>query len=393
MKILFYSPHPTLYFDAPTGYGSHMRGMVSGFKEEGHTVEILVLGNKLQSLDSSRQTISFKSILKKVLPKILWRTLKEIQQIRFDRHAARELYSAVQKFNPDVIYERSAWMSNGSIQIIKQFNIKHIVEINAPFEEEVKGFEKASSFISFIGKKKLKLLFQAADLVAPITSSLQKHIIENYAVNKESCIVVPNAINKSEIQISDSRVTEIRKTFDLTNKTVVGFVGSIFPYHGVNRLIQSISNLNNSDVALLIVGDGYLIPELKELAQMLGLSSRTHFTGSVPKEDIYNYIAAMDVVTLPNTEWYCSPVKLFEYGGLGKVILAVNESGVSDVMTDADGVLFENNEHDFQEALTAALSNLDALKAKSNTFQQKILAHHTWAVNARQIINQINLLK
>ena len=393
MKILFYSPHPTLYFDAPTGYGSHMRGMVNGFREEGHTVEILVLGNTPQSIDSSKQTNSFKSILKKVLPKTLWRTLKEIQQIRFDKHAAKELIRAIQKFNPDVVYERSAWMSTGSVQVLKQFNIKHVVEINAPFEEEVKEFEKASSFISFLGKKKLKQLLQSANLVAPITSSLQKYLVDRYQINAGKCIVVPNAIEQNEIQITDSRVEEIRKSFELTHKTVIGFVGSIFPYHGVDRLIQAVSNLNNSDVALLIVGDGYLIPELKEQARRLGLASHIHFTGSVPKEDVYNYIAAMDVVTLPNTEWYCSPVKLFEYSALGKVVLAVNEAGVSDVMTETDGVLFENNEHDFQEALRLTTSNINDLKEKAHAFQQRILSNHTWSANARQILNQLNVLK
>ena len=393
MKILFYSPHPTLYFDAPTGYGSHMRGIVNGFREEGHTVEILVLGNKPQATDSSTQSNSFKSILKKVLPKMLWRTLKEIQQIRFDKHAAHELRIAILKFNPNVVYERSAWMSNGSVYVLESLSLKHVVEINAPFEEEVKEFEKASSFISFLGKKKLKQLLQSANLVAPITSSLQTYLVDRYQLNTAKCIVVPNAIEKKEIQITDSRVEEIRKTFELSDKNVIGFVGSIFPYHGVGRLIHAVSKLNNSEVSLLIVGDGYLIPELKEQARVLGLNSRVHFTGSVPKEDVYNYIAAMDVVTLPNTEWYCSPVKLFEYGALGKVVLAVNEAGVSDVMTDTDGVLFENNERDFQEALNFTISNLSQLKERANAFQQKILSNHTWGANARQILNQLNALK
>jgi glycosyltransferase involved in cell wall biosynthesis len=284
-------------------------------------------------------------------------------------------------------------MSNGSIDVLKQFNLKHIVEINAPFEEEVKEFEKSSSLISFIGKKKLSHLLQSANLVAPISSSLQKHIITKYAVSAERCLVVPNAIDNSEIQITHSRVEEIRKALGLTNKTVIGFVGSIFPYHGVDRLIQAVSNLNNSAVTVLIVGDGYLIPDLKNLALKRGISSRVHFTGSVPKEDVYNYIATMDVVTLPNTEWYCSPVKLFEYGALGKVVLAVNEAGVSDVMTEADGVLFENNERDFQVALNHAVSNLNELKEKAKAFQYKITTHHTWGANANKILHQLNLKK
>jgi glycosyltransferase involved in cell wall biosynthesis len=390
MKILFYSPHPTLYLEAPTGYGSHMRGMIQGFCDDGHTVEVLVMGKAPNTGSINSNPKNFKSLVKKFIPKIIWRTLKEIQQIRFDKHAAKELQEAIQTFNPDMVYERSAWMSNGSIEVVKPFKTKHIVEINAPFEEEVEEFENASSFIAFVGKKKLKHLLQSANLVAPITSSLQKHIVKNYDINPRQCLVVPNAIDKAEIQITDSRVEEIRRNLDLTNKTVVGFVGSIFPYHGVGRLIQAVANLNNSNVVLLIVGDGYMIPELKEQAKIIGLSSRVHFTGSVRKEDVYNYITAMDVVTLPNTEWYCSPVKLFEYGALGKTILAVNEAGVSDVMSNEEGVLFENNDTAFQEALLTSITDVEELQIKAGRFQEKILSNHTWRANAHKIIQQIN---
>jgi len=393
MKILFYSPHPTLYFDAPTGYGSHMRGMVKGFRDEGHIVEVLVLGKQPKSLDTKTQTNSFKSVLKKLLPKILWRTLKEIQQIRFDKHAAQELQKAVQSFTPDIVYERSAWMSNGSVEVLKSFNIKHIVEINAPFEEEVEEFEKASSFIAHVGKKKLKNLLQSAELVAPITTSLEKYLIENYDVDKKKCLVVANAIDQREIQITNSRVEEIRNSFNLTTKKVIGFVGSIFPYHGVDRLINGVSKLKSTDSVILIVGDGYLIPELKKLASELGISSRVHFTGSVPKEDIYNYISAMDIVTLPNTEWYCSPVKLFEYGALGKRIIAVNEAGVADIMSNEDGELFENNDNAFQEALIKAVSEFDIMEEKAKGFQQKIVTHHTWKSNAAAILLEIKMNK
>jgi len=390
MKILFYSPHPTLHLEAPTGYGSHMRGMVNGFREEGHTVEILVLGNNPQSKDSSTQTNSFKSVLKKVLPKILWRTLKEIQQIRFDKYAAKELQNAIEFHQPDIVYERSAWMSNGSVGALSNFSIKHIVEINAPFEEEVKSFENAHSFLASTGKNKLKNLLQSASLVLPITSSLQTYLIERYKLNPNKCVVVPNAIEKQEIQINESRVAAINKQFNLSEVTVLGFVGSIFPYHGVDRLIRGVSKLKYTDIAILVVGDGYLIPELKKLANELGISSRVYFTGSVPKEDIYNYISAMDILTLPNTEWYCSPVKLFEYGAFGKTILAVNEAGVSDVMSNEEGLLFENNDSAFQDALLAAITDVDALKIKARTFQQKVFEKHTWRANAQKVIQQIN---
>jgi len=370
-----------------------MRGMVQGFRDEGCTVEILVLGKKPEASTSSSNAPSMKSLLKNLIPKILWRTLKEIQQIRFDKHAAQELQRAVQKFNPDIVYERSAWMSNGSAEVLSQFNLKHIVEINAPFEEEVKAFEKTSSFIGSIGKKKLKHLLQSANLVLPVSSSLQAYLIQRYKLSSDKCVVVPNAIEKQEIQINALRVAEINKKYKLSEVTVLGFVGSIFPYHGVDRLIRGVSKLKYTDIAILVVGDGYLIPELKKLASDLGISSRVHFTGSVPKEYVYNYISAMDILTLPNTEWYCSPVKLFEYAAFGKTILAVNEAGVSDVMSKEEGVLFENNDNAFQEALLASITDVEELEIKAKNFRNKVLENHTWRANAHNVLQQINSAK
>lgn len=393
MKILFYSPHPTLYLEASTGYGSHMRGMIKGFQEEGHKVEILVMGKAPSYLVKNDSSFNLKSIAKLFIPKILWRTLKEIQQIRFDKHAAKELQFTIESFQPDLVYERSAWMSNGSVKVLSYFNIKHIVEINAPFEEEVKDFEKTSSFVGLIGKNKLRSLLQSADLVLPVTSSLQTYLIERYALSPSKCAVVPNAIEKNEIQINESRIAEINKKYNLSEVTVFGFVGSIFPYHGVDRLIKGVSTLDYTDVAILIVGDGYLIPELKKLANDLGISSRVHFTGSVPKEDIYNYISAMDILTLPNTKWYCSPVKLFAYAAIGKTILAVNEPGISDVMSNEEGVLFEDNDIAFHEGLLASITAFDELQIKARNFQQKVLEKHTWRANAQNVLQQIKSLQ
>lgn len=393
MKILFYSPHPTLHPSAPTGYGSHMRGIIKGLQEEGHTVMLLVMGKAPSPVSTNNHFPDLKKILKKLMPKILWRTLKEIQQIRFDKHAAKELQFAIQSYQPDIVYERSAWMSNGSARVLSKLNVKHIVEINAPFEEEVKAFERTPSFIASFGRKKLQSLLQSADLVLPVTSSLKAYLIRKYQLNPQKCLVVPNAIDIQEIRINESRVVEINKKFQLSEITVFGFVGSIFPYHGVDRLIRGVSKLKYTDVAILVVGDGYLIPKLRKLASELGISSRVHFTGSVPKEDIYNYISAMDILTLPNTEWYCSPVKLFEYGAFGKTILAVNEAGVSDIMSKEEGVLFENNDSAFQEALITSITDVQELDIKARNFKQKILGNHTWRANAHKIIQQINSVK
>jgi len=89
MKILFYSPHSQLYFEASTGYGSHMRGMVEAFQEMGHEVEVLVMGEKPKSRLSDKHVTVQKKKFKQFVPKIIWRTLKELKWMQFDSFAKR----------------------------------------------------------------------------------------------------------------------------------------------------------------------------------------------------------------------------------------------------------------------------------------------------------------
>jgi hypothetical protein len=59
-------------------------------------------------------------------------------------------------------------------------------------------------------------------------------------------------------------------------------------------------------------------------------------------------------------------------------------------MTNEEGLLFENNDSAFQEALLAAITDVDALKIKAQNFKQKVLAKHTWRANAHKVLQHIN---
>jgi hypothetical protein len=62
-------------------------------------------------------------------------------------------------------------------------------------------------------------------------------------------------------------------------------------------------------------------------------------------------------------------------------------------MTNDEGLLFENNDSAFQDALLAAITDVDALKIKAKTFQQKVFEKHTWRANAQKVLQQINSLQ
>jgi glycosyltransferase involved in cell wall biosynthesis len=88
--------------------------------------------------------------------------------------------------------------------------------------------------------------------------------------------------------------------------TVIGFVGSIFPYHGVDVLIRCFASIvqdSQQDLCLLIVGDGETLPALKDLAEQLKMRDQILFTGNIPHHRVMPYIQAMDICVMAKSNW------------------------------------------------------------------------------------------
>lgn len=388
MKILFYSPHSQLYLNAPTGYGSHMRGMIKAFQLLGHEVDVLVMtGNMQENLGNNTSSQKNKT-LKKFIPSIIWRTLKELNWLRFDGKARIELEKKIESFQPDLVYERSAWMSNGSVHLTKKYGIKHIVEINAPFEEEIKSFEGKYSLIHFIGKHKFKKLLRNCTAIASINSELTRVLSNTYNIDKEKFIFTPNAISEDEIELA-SQASIPAELDHLKNTNIFGFVGSLLPYHGIDVCIKAFSKMKGANAHLLIVGDGYLIPAYQKLCEELEISDQVTFTGSIPKCNIWNYLYAMSMVLLPDTGWYCSPVKLFEYALIGRPIIAAKQPGVTDIFNEKECTFFSGREEELSTLFQEFLKHPEKFETMGKQCKEIVIRKHQWTNNAIAILNSI----
>ena len=127
--------------------------------------------------------------------------------------------------------------------------------------------------------------------------------------------------------------------------------------------------------------------DLKKLTGELGISESVVFTGNVKHEDVFTYISLMDVTVLPRTSWYMSPIKIFEYGAMGKAIVAPDNAPVKDVMVhEKDGVLIEPNAEAIGQAILRLYKDGDLRKRVATQFQQKVCSTYTWENTARRIL-------
>jgi glycosyltransferase involved in cell wall biosynthesis len=398
MKILYYSPHPHLNLTDKTGYGTHMREMIQAFRDLGHEVLPVINGGTEPRTPSSNQNIKnssgIKKILKSVVPKFIWRSLKDRRILQFDRNAEIELEKIVNEFKPDLIYERAYYLQVSGVNVASRKKIKHFLEVNAPYVDETFEFEGTNSIYTNQATKAEELQLQLSDRVFVVSSPLKSYFLKKYPSLKADKIqVTPNCVNLDKVKVDGIKKNQIIEKYQLSGHTVVGFVGSIFPYHGVDKMITAFNEVyrNAKTIKLLIVGDGLILNELKSLAQTLEAKHNIIFTGNVPNTEVFSYIDVMDITVLATTEWYCSPIKLFEYGALGKAVVAPDIPAVHDVMINhKDGLLVKPDKEQLAKALGELINNRSERETIGLSFKTKVETNYTWIMNARQVLSSLN---
>ena len=147
------------------------------------------------------------------------------------------------------------------------------------------------------------------------------------------------------------------------------------------------------NIKLLIVGNGETLPEIKRIAEDLHIKDKVIFTGNVPHLQIYNYIPIMDIAVMAKSKWYMSPIKIFEYGALGKAVIAVATLPVRDVMkNEADGILIKETIDDLEDALRKLVNNKALRERLGDNFREKIKSQFTWDIAASTILKQFSAI-
>lgn len=387
MKILYYSPHPQLSMHAPAGYGTHMREMIAAWRRMDIEVHTCIAGdlNDGQVGTSKSSQNSKATIVKKLIPNYLWQSLRDLSLMKFDKAQKRNLENQIESFQPDVIYERVAYLQNSGISTAQKYGIRHVSEINAPYPEERVFFSGNSFFLPKSRKVEHEILTHS-DGISVVSSALKQYLTKIYPAAESKILVVPNSVNPTG-ELSIDKTEKLKVDYGINNELVVGFVGSMFPYHGVDILIKAFAKLPaEMNVRLLIVGDGAILPDLKALAKSLNVFQKVIFTGSLPHREVYANIEVMDICCMPKSNWYGSPVKIFEYGLMKKPVIAPNEIPMHDVMGADDGEIVNPEVDDFYAAMMKLLANKDRRDLIAANWHKKVMQEYTWDAAAKKTL-------
>jgi glycosyltransferase involved in cell wall biosynthesis len=238
--------------------------------------------------------------------------------------------------------------------------------------------------------KNLELIYHLLR-VRKFTINGAKDYLKNKYKVKVAITVTPNCINPEKDIPSDAEVMELKSTI-APGKQIIGFVGSLFPYHGVDLLIQAHSKVvkDNKNAFLLIIGDGGIRPALQDMAKRILPSDSYLFAGKVPHKEVMKYIGIFDVAVMAASNWYGSPIKIFEYGLMGKAIIAPDNAPVRDAMRPGeDGILVQPDIDQIAIGIHRILKDETMGKQMGQNFKSRILKEFTWEIQAFRILSTL----
>ncbi|MBN2423850.1 MAG: glycosyltransferase family 4 protein [Calditrichaceae bacterium] len=174
----------------------------------------------------------------------------------------------------------------------------------------------------------------------------------------------------------------VRNKFRIPADHWIGiYQGMLFEGRGLRNLIRAIPGRDK--FTLIIVGQGPLMPELKNMAKELKIEDRVIYTGLVPFYELHDYTASADIgftiISGKGLSYYHAlPNKLFEYIQAGIPVIGSDYPEIKKIIEE-DDIGYTVNPESVEEISQAIKKMLDEENYKK--FKNRILKiseKYTW---------------
>ena len=212
------------------------------------------------------------------------------------------------------------------------------------------------------------------------SESMRSIVVNDYGL-VDRYTVIPTGLDITPYKTADGAA--LRSEWGWPDDKVIISVGRLAEEKNWTTLLQAfaLAQKEQSELRLVLVGDGSQAQALRQLAGELGIEDRVFFTGRVSFEEIPTYLKAADLFAFASvTE--TQGLATLEAMAAGLPVVAVAGPGTSDIVEDGvQGFLVQNDPQDLANGILKMIGNpelmstfkANALK-KSRAYDNKRLA-------------------
>lgn len=260
----------------------------------------------------------------------------------------RQVEQAIDEFNPDVVHGHSpvlvAWPA---LSAARRRGRPFVYEVRDLWENAAVdlgklsagslGYRAAQAIDSYVLKR--------ADAVTVICDSMRTELAARLGRN-DRLFIANNGVDLAALRLEPAGASRRRWNLPL-DAQVLGFIGTLQPYEGLDLLIEALPDLlqRAKGVHLMITGDGNHEATLRAQVAQQGLERHVTFTGRIAHEEVSHAYAASDLLVYPRryteTTRLTTPLKPLEAMALGKAVLASDLPPFRELITPGvTGMLF-----------------------------------------------------
>jgi glycosyltransferase involved in cell wall biosynthesis len=390
MKVAYLSCDPGVPLIGTGGSSIHVQEMVRALRALGHDVTLYSRnpGSEPQA-EGGIRFVPLDGLAGEAMRAMARDTAeldphlhREISRLYYSEYAKQTLLPFLTADRPDIIYERYSLFSYAGVEIAAALGVPLLLEVNAPLTRE------ASRHRGLVLRETAELLerriFREADALLAVSEDVAQYA-RDLGVESERISVVTTGVDIERFRPASG--DNVRERHAIASRYVLGFVGSLKPWHDIETVLGALELLITDGVPahLLVVGDG---PQLGLLRSRSDLPITC--VGAVPHEEIPAYLAAMDIVVVPYAAGgacYFSPIKLYEAMAMARPVAGARAGQVADVIADGEnGVLYEPGEAPDLAAKGRQVFDMPDRGARFGEAARRSVTEHTWEAAAKRVL-------
>ena len=209
-------------------------------------------------------------------------------------------------------------------------------------------FSKAATFFQSHGRKTIeKDVLKRSDEIVVLSKFTADKISSTYKIPREKINVIPGGVDINQFTPAIDK-KQIREQLNIpTNKIILLTVRNLVQRMGLENLIIAFNHLikRNTEIHLVIGGEGKLKPGLIALARSFGIEDHIHFAGFIPDDQLPAYYQMADLFVLPTKELEGFGLVTLEAMACGLPVLGTPVGGTTEILCNFDsGFLFEETD-------------------------------------------------
>lgn len=379
------------------GSVGHTSGVIKSLKELGYETYVLstdYLVNVNNDKDFKVLSPHYKT----------GRNIPNVPEILYTKILFNYVQSIWAAISPSIIYQRYSLGNYTSVLAKIKYRIPYICEFNGSMTWMARHWENRKIFHESLIDSIELLNLKIADLIVVVSKPMKKQLIQS-GIKEQKILVNPNGVDTEKYHPNiDAR--KIRDRLNINEKSVVGFIGTMGPWHGADVLTEAFGQMIltyphlRKTAVLLMIGDGIKMHQVQTLIEKYHLEGNAILTGLVPQESGPNYLAACDILVSPHvpnpdgTPFFGSPTKLFEYMAMGKGIVASELDQIGEILEHKKTAWLAEpgNVTDLSKKIKMLIENPNLRENLGKNARNAVATRYTWKEHTKRIMNKFKSL-